>query len=61
MREKVRDRGRLEHILSAINGIMADRAIYIRTGKEQHSHILRLYQVRRGNRRGCLYAYEGVS
>lgn len=28
MREKVRDRGRLEHILSAINGIMADKELY---------------------------------
>lgn len=28
MREKVRDRGRLEHILSAINGIIADKELY---------------------------------
>lgn len=28
MREKVKDRGRLEHILSAINGILADRELY---------------------------------
>ena len=28
MREKIKDRGRLEHILSAINGIMADKDLY---------------------------------
>ena len=28
MREKVRDRGRLEHILNAINGILADKEQY---------------------------------
>ena len=28
MREKIKDRGRLEHILDAINGIMSDKDLY---------------------------------
>lgn len=28
MREKIKDKGRLEHILDAINGIMADKDLY---------------------------------
>lgn len=28
MREKVKDRGRLEHILNAINGILTDKDLY---------------------------------
>ena len=28
MREKIKDRGRLEHILNAIDGIMNDKELY---------------------------------
>ena len=28
MREKIKDKGRLEHIFNAINGIMADKDLY---------------------------------
>ena len=28
MRERVRDRGRLEHIMNAINGILTDKELY---------------------------------
>ena len=28
MREKIKDKGRLEHIMNAINGIMTDKELY---------------------------------
>ena len=46
MREKVRDKGRLEHILEAIEGIEEfSRSVYYRRHTEEQTHFLWLYKV----------------
>lgn len=63
MREKVRDRGRLEHILEAIESIEEFHAQYtfedIKKNKLIFYGFTKLVEVI--NRRGCLYAFNRIS
>lgn len=62
MREKVRDRGRLEHILDAINGILADRELY--TLEQVKNSTLVFYGFTKYVEvigEAVLYAYQGIS
>lgn len=62
MREKVRDRGRLEHILEAIESIEEFHAQYTFEDIKKNKLIfLWLYQIGGSNRRGCLYAFNRIS
>ena len=62
MREKVRDRGRLEHILEAIESIEEFHAQYtfedIKKNKLIFYGFTKLVEV---IRRGCLYAFTRIS